>query len=135
MIFVSLPFSWKNKRIGSVKNTSKLTVMHLTMSSLSWQMDTSLIKKPGKTYTLKKRLVEEKKKTAFGVKFLYCTIVFYTPMNSKVRYRQIMLRLWVRKNAGIRMCFKKWLCESFSAWAVITVFIFLHRQTGIYQLP
>lgn len=60
LMLVSPHFRWRKKIKPCLTNSLELSVTQLTMSSLYWQMDTSLTKKPGKTLTLKERSVEQK---------------------------------------------------------------------------
>lgn len=102
--FVFIPFSWEKKKHGSQTNTLGLTVMELTMSSLCWQMDTSLTKTAGKTLTSQKRLVELKKITRiFAPLYVFSTLIFsqkiwsfyiYKKKEEQYNHQNISMAVW-----------------------------------------
>lgn len=72
------------------------------MSSLCWQMDTSLTKTAGKTLTSQKRLVELKKNTIiFAPLYVFSTLIFsqkiwsfYIYKKKKKKNTTIRISLW-----------------------------------------
>lgn len=105
--FVFIPFSWEKKKHGSQTNTLGLTVMELTMSSLCWQMDTSLTKTAGKTLTSQKRLVELKKITRiFAPLYVFSTLIFSQKIWSFYIYKKKKEEQYNHQNISMAV----WCC-------------------------